>query len=143
MLFCAELNISNGSPFIRNLEQGWGERAMFGKLIDAGMVMKNAGGIRDWMLADGNLAIVKAEAVRLLFGPWKREGKTAFNFASRENLKVLDYETGKWSRRKNVLTIRIYHWTEYYGEQRVAHIACDYKKHHDGAYYLATFGVVR
>lgn len=157
LLFASELNISNGCPFIRNVfDGGWGERAIFGRLITAGTVEKYMDTeIRPGM-SNAELALLACgETYRLLFGKpydeivpnthWLRNGKTTFSFSYRHmtNGKTLDYSTGKWVKTPGVVwCIRAQHTTEYYGEQRNAYIACDWKNEKDG-YYTATFGIVR
>jgi hypothetical protein len=165
ILFASELNISNGCPFIRNLNDGgWGERAMFGKLIASGTVMnciKNNKQINPNMNNEMLANYVRAETYRLLFGEkyknlpipnqtgmltkWLRGGNTTFKFYYRHmsNGTVLNYSTGKFVKNTNVIwCIQITHTTEYYGEHRRAYIACDWKHEKDG-FYTASFEIIR
>lgn len=155
LLFSAELNISNGSPHIRSLaDGGWGERAMFGRLITAGTVEKFIdGNIRDDMSNAALADLVRAETYRLLFGKdyngllpnkaWIRNGKTTFAFKYRVKCSVLDYATGKFVRQKKpTYVILVTHSTEYSGAKRNAYIECDWKHEVNGC-YTATFGIVR
>lgn len=113
LVFGAELNLSNGDPYTRD----YGERGMFGRLVTAAYVLEHF----------EELSIMREtvleETRRLLFGPWQHDGGTVFSFARRYNVRLLDYETGKWQRVKYVPTLRIEHYTEYTGKKRVAHIA--------------------
>ena len=94
LLFASELNISNGCPheFGRSLlTKGWGERAMFGRLITAGTVEKYMEtSIRPDMGNSELAELARAETYRLLFGKpyndllpntnWLRNGNTTFKF---------------------------------------------------------------
>ena len=155
LLFASELNISNGSPHIRSLtDGGWGERAMFGRLVTAGTVEKNIdGNIRDDMSNAALADLVRAETYRLLFGKryndtlkndgWLKNGNTTFAFKYRMKCSVLDYATGKFvPRKKPTYVIMAKHTTEYSGAKRYAYIECDWK-HETNGHYLATFGIVR
>lgn len=145
LLFASELNISNGNPHIRSIDAGgWGERAMFGRLITAGTVEKYIdGNIRPGMSNACLADIVRAETFRLLFCTWRGEGATSFKFVSKPKGKVLDYATGVFVPNKHTIyCIRITHITEYSGATRYAYIACDWKHNRNG-YCTATFGIVR
>lgn len=182
LLFSAELNLSNGSPYIRTFdrtdvngdgkfESGWGERTMFGKLIDNGYILKYS---KDWFDDNGNMTVMieynddehgehrmvrkidqlRAETYRLLFGEpyndtiynqfwmWER-GNTTFEFTYRKGFRELSYQTGKWMPTKSSIpAIHITHTVEYMGGVRNASLSCNYKTLTDG-YYLVTFGVLR
>jgi len=155
LLFASELNISNGSPHIRSLtDGGWGERAMFGRLVTSGTVEKYIdGNIRDDMSNAALADLVRAETYRLLFGKryndtlkndgWLKNGATTFAFKYRIKCSVLDYSTGQFVRQKRpTYVILINHTTEYSGAKRYAYIECDWK-HEVNGYYPATFGIVR
>lgn len=114
--FAAELNISNG-----NLgEHGrlpYGERFMFGKIVFANNVLDQG--------AEFCMDVVKEETLRLLFGPW--HSKNARTYSTQKNLGWfpyhLDLNTGEWFKtdpRSPDLGIRIFHYTDYYGNNRTA-----------------------
>ena len=146
LLYAAELNISNGNPHIRDIsEGGWGERAMFGRLLTAGTVMRYVGARINLRMSNAYLAdLVRTETFRLLFGPWKRDGATQFRFGYKVKGSVLDYATGKFIKNtRAIYTIRITHTTEYSGATRYAYLACDWKHKTADGDYVATFGIVR
>ena len=161
LLFASELNISNGCPHIRSLSDGgWGERAMFGRLITSGTVMKylNTDNINPRMDNKYLAGMVREETFRLLFGSekftgkimhplvntgWIGKGKTTFKFGYRVKGKVLDLSIGKFVKKNHaVYGVLVTHITEYSGERRFAFIACDWKHEKDG-FYTASFGIVR
>lgn len=113
LLFAAELNISNGPPDTRDS----GERGMFGRLVNAEYV---AAHYSDFEPGEESILL---EAHRLLFGPWQNDGKTTFSFVTKQDVRILDYETGEWAKAKEVVCIRIAHTTEMSGMERVAYVA--------------------
>lgn len=115
LLFGAELNISNGDPFTRD----YGERGMFGRLESAHNIMKDLDDV--FIMYE----TVEQEVERLLLGPWTNNGSTRFEYVTRYNVKCLDYETGKWIKRKKVECVRIIHITEYTNQQRSAYISIE------------------
>ena len=146
LLFAAELNISNGNPHIRDInEGGWGERAMFGRLLTAGTVMKYLSARINLRMSNAYLAdIVRTETYRLLFGPWKREGATQFTFGYKVKGSVLDYTTGTFIKNtRPIYAIRITHTTEYSSATRYAYLECDWKHNTANGNYMVTFGVAR
>jgi hypothetical protein len=115
VVFCAELNISNGRP---NLE--FGERYMFGRLESAGSAARmEYPEILSERAAD--------EALRLLFGPWVKPGKTEMKLLRRTGL-ALDLKTGEW-RPYSGPVIFVRHITEHFGGLRTRFLALAY----DGA----------
>ena len=115
IVFSAELNISNGSPYTRD----FGERGMFGKLVTGETVAKNI----DEYIGDADR--IFAEAKRLIFGPWKNGGKTELSFYKAVGGKQLDLDTGKWVKSKGGDAIRLRHTSEYMGKIRYAYILTD------------------
>lgn len=113
-LFASELNISNGDPYTRD----YGERGIFGRLESAESVLKRT---------DLDTDKVYKETVRLLFGPFDKDGNTTFTFKRVGRGQVLDYDTGKWLSTDGGLAIRIEHTTEYYGKTRIRLLLLDYE----------------
>lgn len=108
LLFAAEMELSNGPPDTRD----YGERGMFGKLRFAWQVLDN--------LAEYAPRVdeIWEEANRLLFGPWKNDGRTVFSFVTRKNVRILDFETGEWCHIDQVECVKATHYTEISGKKR-------------------------
>ena len=115
VIFSAELNLSNGSPYTRD----FGERGMFGRLVIGEQVAKNI----DEFIDDADR--IFAEAKRLIFGPWQNGGKTELSFYKAKGGKQLDLDTGKWVKSKGGDAIRLRHTSEYMGKIRYAYILTD------------------
>ena len=124
-LFASELNISNGDPYTRD----YGERGMFGRLESAESVCKRT---------DLNSEDIYTEVVRLLLGPFYRDGSTVFSFKRVGRGKVLDYDTGKWVSTDGGLAIRIKHITEYCGKTRIRFLLLDHESNPPMIYRKAT-----
>ena len=115
VIFSAELNLSNGSPYTRD----FGERGMFGRLVIGEQVARNI----DEFIDDADS--IFAEAKRLMIGPWENGGKTELSFYKVSGGKQLDLDTGKWVKSKGGDAIRLRHTSEYMGKIRYAYILVD------------------
>ena len=117
--FASELNISNGEPYIRTGDGGFGERHMFGKLLSVYTADAWIGTATD---EDINRAI--EEVHRLLTGKLKAPGETGYLLEKVSYGRVLDLDLGDWVRFKqsNSSAIKVIHKTEYYGRTRYAHL---------------------
>lgn len=109
LVFSAELNIENGSPYTRD----YGERGMFGRLVF---------GTDDLSPYLDKADAIFAEAKRLLIGPLKGDGETELEFCTVGKGKELNLQTGEWVRSKGGSAVRVIHITEYKGIKRMAYI---------------------
>lgn len=113
LYFASELNLSNGYlKYARHIPNG--ERLMFGELM-------NNKTVRAW---DGDIDLVLAETMRILFGPWYSANAGTISVKSRMNCaRQLDLNTGEWVRAQpQDVAIRLTHHTDYYGSTRLATI---------------------
>lgn len=115
LLFCAELNISNGNA----QERKNGERYMFGRLLHSDHILDD---YDHWATYSEQ---AWEETKRLLLGPWVREGTTNFSFGYRTNVDILNYQTGKWEKRDYVRVLHIEHITEQGANRRTANLSLE------------------
>lgn len=123
LLFGAELNLSNG-----RLEDSYGERHMFGKLVNAEMIIEMTTYERMEYVD-----FVYEEVYRLLFGPWHRGGpevrddrRTLMEVQRPKRGKTLSLVDGTWRKNIGDWGIRIEHYTEFYGNIRTRWLTLDY-----------------
>ena len=123
LLFGAELNLSNG-----RLEDYYGERHMFGKLVNSEAILAMSTYERMEYVD-----FVYEEVYRLLFGPWHIGGpkirddrRTIMEVRRPKHGKTLSLIDGSWRKNIGDWGIRIEHYTEFYGNLRVRWLTLDY-----------------
>lgn len=154
LIFSSEVNLSNGRKLPNPFDIPFGERGMFGRLIyvPSLFIDRNKPATIENIKPEfaNNVDAIRNEAIRLLVGDkngnWyhPKRGQTQFTFSSRNNVRVLSYETGKWANAKGtVYTIKVKHIVEYMGGVRWTTFEVDWKNLVDNSYYIATFRIIR